>query len=498
MGISGAMRRDELTKMSIDDIKDEHSNRANILYCMRGTPRHSSTPIRLNVEYRAPIALALAQPFKTDLPCKSRIISNNIPLPSRRAGDDCADMTCYNPGSPKLPEIHRYDCACTKFNPLTGRMWSNLRALSLWPNCTVNLILPLPSRLPASYFLAQLNTFLRTFQKLALFGCTKLRTKDSNKNCKANFYITSRNDIIESNLNHNHDPSDIYRQKISNSVKRKAEEDISVRPTKLIHREIKEAALLECEKQVFPIGQSLIVWDEMWLLCYGVVMPGLKEDISESRLVFIQGNLTAIRYVQEVLRPVVVPYFRRVNNALFQQDNARPHIANVSRDFLDDSQVDLLPWPPRSPDLSPIEHVWDLMGRRLTNLHNPPLTLAALRHEIQVAWDSVPQDEINYLIRRFKRQQWAEYASSSHNVYCKTYPDVPPIPLMYKLRNKQNRSLIATMLRLQTQHARNPTHLFRLGIKNSPLCECGEVGTLNHIIFSCPQNNPHTQLLLRI
>jgi hypothetical protein len=39
-------------------------------------------------------------------------------------------------------------------------MWSNLRALSLWPNCTVNLILPLPSRLPASYFLAQL-TYVR-------------------------------------------------------------------------------------------------------------------------------------------------------------------------------------------------------------------------------------------------------------------------------------------------------------------------------------------------
>ncbi|KAJ3616703.1 hypothetical protein MTP99_014360 [Tenebrio molitor] len=38
-----------------------------------------------------------------------------------RAGDDCADMTCYNPGSLKLPVIHRYDCAGTKFNPLTGR-----------------------------------------------------------------------------------------------------------------------------------------------------------------------------------------------------------------------------------------------------------------------------------------------------------------------------------------------------------------------------------------
>jgi hypothetical protein len=38
------------------------------------------------------------------------------------AGDDCADVTCYNPGSLKLPVIHRYDCAGTKFNPLTGRV----------------------------------------------------------------------------------------------------------------------------------------------------------------------------------------------------------------------------------------------------------------------------------------------------------------------------------------------------------------------------------------
>jgi hypothetical protein len=38
------------------------------------------------------------------------------------AGDDCADMTCYNPGSVKLPVIHRYDWAGTKFNPLTGRL----------------------------------------------------------------------------------------------------------------------------------------------------------------------------------------------------------------------------------------------------------------------------------------------------------------------------------------------------------------------------------------
>jgi hypothetical protein len=144
---------------------------------------------------------------------------------------------------------------------------------------------------------------------------------------------------------------------------------------------------LRGERRNFAFSIERPVARTVGVMVWGAICFG-----SRSRLVFIQGNLTAIRYVQEVLRPVVVPYFRRVNNALFQQDNARPHIANVSRDFLDDSQVDLLPWPPRSPDLSPIEHVWDLMGRRLTNLHNPPLT------------NSVPQDEINHLIRSMPRR----------------------------------------------------------------------------------------------
>ncbi|UYV73801.1 K02A2.6-like [Cordylochernes scorpioides] len=101
----------------------------------------------------------------------------------------------------------------------------------------------------------------------------------------------------------------------------------------------------------------------------GIMVWGAIAYDSRSPLLRIQGTMTAQRYVDDVLRPVTLPYLQGVPNALYQQDNARPHTARISQQALQDVQMP--PWPPYSPDLSPIEPVWDIIGRRLHALPQP-------------------------------------------------------------------------------------------------------------------------------
>jgi hypothetical protein len=113
-------------------------------------------------------------------------------------------------------------------------------------------------------------------------------------------------------------------------------------------------------------------------ICLGVAQLWSVRYRLKSLLIVIAGNLTGVRYRDEILRPVAVPFVQQ-HHLIFQQDNARPHVARVCQDFLANHNINPLDWPPYSPDLFPIEHLWDEMDRRVRGHRNAPATLDQLR-----------------------------------------------------------------------------------------------------------------------
>ncbi|GFW37978.1 transposable element Tc1 transposase [Trichonephila clavipes] len=72
-------------------------------------------------------------------------------------------------------------------------------------------------------------------------------------------------------------------------------------------------------------------------------------------LVVIRGTLTAQWFVDDILKTDLLPFLLQYPGLFFQQDYARPHITRVPTKYLTACQT--LPWPARSPNLSPIEHL---------------------------------------------------------------------------------------------------------------------------------------------
>ncbi|GBN59326.1 Transposable element Tc1 transposase [Araneus ventricosus] len=124
----------------------------------------------------------------------------------------------------------------------------------------------------------------------------------------------------------------------------------------------------------------------------GVIVWGAITYASRSALIVVRVTLTDQRYVNGILRPHVGPLLNGLLGAIFQQENDGPHTVRFTQDFL--HHVQTLPWQARSPDLSPIEHVWDQLKRQT------PLVYSV--HDLEVAvqdlWVHLPQEYIRRLI----------------------------------------------------------------------------------------------------
>ncbi|GFV12762.1 transposable element Tcb1 transposase [Trichonephila clavipes] len=125
---------------------------------------------------------------------------------------------------------------------------------------------------------------------------------------------------------------------------------------------------------------------------------------SRTPLVRIACTLNSQCFIYEVLKPVVLPYLQDLAKAIFQQDNARPHVARIVQRFFINHQIELLLWPARSPVLSPIENMRSMVAQQFTQITPPAATPDQLWQRVEVAWSAVPQEHIQSLFESMPRR----------------------------------------------------------------------------------------------
>ncbi|GFS76076.1 transposable element Tcb1 transposase [Trichonephila clavipes] len=130
-----------------------------------------------------------------------------------------------------------------------------------------------------------------------------------------------------------------------------------------------------------------------------LVYGGFSIDGCTDLYIIRDGPLTARRYSDEILRPIVVPYAAAIgDDFILMDDNCMPHRANLVEDFLFEEGIVRIEWPACSPDMNPIQHVWDALGRQVAGRQPPPQTLQELERALLEEWDRIPQLVINSLI----------------------------------------------------------------------------------------------------
>jgi transposase len=112
----------------------------------------------------------------------------------------------------------------------------------------------------------------------------------------------------------------------------------------------------------------------------------------------IVGNLNSVRYRLDILLHHVVPFLQAHPDMTLQHDNATSRTARSVRDF------SVLPWPAKSPDLNPIEHIWDLLDRRVRARAIPPRNVRELAGALVEEWGNISQQELANLVQSMSRR----------------------------------------------------------------------------------------------
>lgn len=121
-----------------------------------------------------------------------------------------------------------------------------------------------------------------------------------------------------------------------------------------------------------------------------------------------KGGVTARRYIEvleEYLPTILEP------DSIFMHDNTPIHNAHKVQDFFRDEGIEVMDWPPYSPDLNPIENLWKLLKAEIIQAHPELVSMGngeqAMDYLIDCAkeaWETLADSMLNKLAANMQKR----------------------------------------------------------------------------------------------
>lgn len=121
----------------------------------------------------------------------------------------------------------------------------------------------------------------------------------------------------------------------------------------------------------------------------------------------IEGRMDGELYrsiLDDELQRSIRYYGFSADDIIFQQDNDPKHTSKKVKDWFDEHGMNVLKWPAQSPDLNPIEHLWDHLKRKLGEYETAPSGILELWERIEKEWEAIPACECQKLIESMPRR----------------------------------------------------------------------------------------------
>jgi transposase len=118
------------------------------------------------------------------------------------------------------------------------------------------------------------------------------------------------------------------------------------------------------------------------------------------RLIKIDGIMTAEKYIdilEEGLLGTMEDHDILPSSSLFMHDNDPKHTAKRTKEWLQRNKINVMDWPAQSPDMNPIENLWNIVDQRLRKRKEKPANVEQLWEMVQEEWKELDQQVIRNL-----------------------------------------------------------------------------------------------------